>query len=84
MEPHQSLKSWNVQFDFKIGRSSSPSWCFTSANWNTHLHNNISHGAITPQTISHFTAPPIGQSVTNVDKHKKWQKGPPSMNGSKS
>jgi hypothetical protein len=33
-------------------------------------------------TLQHL--PAIGQSVTNVDKHKKWQKGPPSMNGSKS
>jgi hypothetical protein len=32
-----------------------------SANQNnTQPHNIISHGNVTPQTISHFTAPPIG------------------------
>jgi hypothetical protein len=36
-----------------------PSWHCGSANQNTQLHNMISHSAITPQTISHFTAPPI-------------------------
>jgi hypothetical protein len=60
VEPQQSLKSWNVEFDNKNGRSMSPSQCCGSANWNTQLHNMISHGTITPQTISHFTAPPIG------------------------
>jgi hypothetical protein len=60
MEPQQSLKSWNVEFDTsENGRSSSPSWCCGSANQNTQLHSIISHGAVTPQTISHFTEPPI-------------------------
>jgi hypothetical protein len=59
MEPQQSLKSWNVEFNSENGRSSSPSQHCGSANQNTQLHNIISHGTITPQTISHFTAPPI-------------------------
>jgi hypothetical protein len=29
-------------------------------NWNTQLHNMISHGAINHPTIRHFTAPPTG------------------------
>jgi hypothetical protein len=48
-----------VEFNSENGRSSSPSRCCGSANWNTQLHNIISHCAITPQTISDFTAPPI-------------------------
>jgi hypothetical protein len=60
VEPQQSLKSWNVEFDSENGRSSSPSRHCGSANQNTQLHNIISHGTITPQTISHFTVPPIG------------------------
>jgi hypothetical protein len=61
VEPQQSLKSWNVEFDSENSRSSCPSWLCGSANQNIQLHNIISHGAIiTPQTISHFTAPPIG------------------------
>jgi hypothetical protein len=60
VEPQQSLKSWNVEFDSKNCRSSSPSRHCGSANQNTQLHNVISHGAVTPQTISHFTAPSIG------------------------
>jgi hypothetical protein len=31
----------------------------SSANWNTQWHNIISHGAITPLTISRFAVPPI-------------------------
>jgi hypothetical protein len=60
VEPQQFLKSWNVEFNSKNGRWSSPSRRCGSANRNTQLHNIISHDAITPQTISHFTAPPIG------------------------
>jgi hypothetical protein len=80
VEPQQSLKSWNVEFDSKNGRTLSPSWCCGSANQNTQLHNIISHSIVTPQTISHFTAPPIRlyQMLANA---KNWQKGPPLMNG---
>jgi hypothetical protein len=60
METQQNLKSWSVEFDSENGRSLSSSRHCGSANWNTELHNIISHDAITPQTISHFTAPPIG------------------------
>jgi hypothetical protein len=38
---------------------------------NTQMHNIISHGAVTPQTFSHFTVPPIGWTVMTVDKCKK-------------
>ena len=78
VEPQQSLKSWNVEFDSENGRSSSPSWCCSSANQNTQLHNIISHGTVTPQTISHFTAPPIGpyQMLINAKiggkDHHQW------------
>jgi hypothetical protein len=34
----------------------------------------ISHGAITPQTINHFTASASDQTIPNVDECKKWQK----------
>jgi hypothetical protein len=42
VEPQQSLKSWNLEFDSNNRRSSSPSWCCGSANQNTQLHNIIS------------------------------------------
>jgi hypothetical protein len=48
MEPCQSLKLWNAEFDSEI------------TNRNTQLYNNISHGTVIPKTIHHFAAPPIG------------------------
>ncbi len=51
---------------------------FGSANLNTQLHNIISHSAITPKTISHFTVPLIGsyQMLINAKIGRKdhhWQ-----------
>jgi hypothetical protein len=60
VDPQQILKSWNLEFDRENGILSSPSWHCGSANQNTQLHKIISLGTITPQTISHFIAPPIG------------------------
>jgi hypothetical protein len=60
VEPQQTLKSWNVEFNSENRRSLSPSRQCGSANWNTQLHNIISHGAINHPTIRHFTAPPTG------------------------
>ncbi len=60
VEPQQTLKSWNVEFNSEKRRSLSPSRQCGSANWNTQLHNIISHGAINHPTIRHFTAPPTG------------------------
>jgi hypothetical protein len=60
VEPQQRVKAWNDEFDSKNGRSSSPSRHCGSADQNTQLYNIISHGAVTPQTISHLTKPPMG------------------------
>jgi hypothetical protein len=60
VEPQKSLNSWNVEFNSQNGRTSSLWWRYSSANWNTQLHNIISHGTVTLQTISHVTAPPMG------------------------
>jgi hypothetical protein len=84
VEPQQTLKSWNVEFNSKNCRLSSPSWHCGSANQNIQLHNMIPHGIITHQTISHFTVPPAHQTVSTVNKHRIWWKGPPSMISHKS
>jgi hypothetical protein len=55
MEPKQHLEMNGI---YKV--PTTPMQHPSSTNWNTQLHNIISHGTVTPQTISHFTAPPIG------------------------
>jgi hypothetical protein len=74
VEPQQSLKSWNVDFDSENGRLPSPSehpdaqhyfsWCRHSPNIQP-LHST-----------SHWT-------VMTVNKRKKWRKWPPYTNGTK-
>jgi hypothetical protein len=56
MEPQQSLKSWNAEFDSNNGIASSPSQHCGSANQNTQLHNIISHGAVNHPKICHLAA----------------------------
>jgi hypothetical protein len=81
VEPQQSSKSWNVEFDSNNQRSSSPSWCCGSANWNTQLHKQ--HDFLRALSI-------ITQSATlqcllldcssNKSSKNRW-KWPPCKNG---
>jgi hypothetical protein len=69
VEPQQSLKSWNVEFDCENGKLSSPSWRCSFANRNTKLHSIISHSAINHPTIHHFTA---GEHTVALAKDIVW------------
>jgi hypothetical protein len=73
----------DVEFDKENGRSSSPSRCCGSANWNTQLQHNmiISHGANPPNNQPLHSASAHQTVSTTVDKSKKWWKRPPYMNG---
>jgi hypothetical protein len=65
----------DVEFDKENGRSSSPSQHCGSANRNTQLHNMIiSHGGCQPPKQSATSHSTSHQTVTTVNKSKKWWK----------
>jgi hypothetical protein len=84
VEPQQSLKSWSEcgipQQELQIIKSIMALWFCKSEHPAAQL--DFSHCGHSPKnqplhSTSHWT-------ISTVDKCKNWQKGPPSMNSSKS